>query len=508
MSVLFRRRIRAFASFGAAIILSAFALGQDHAHDRRLNMPPQSADGQQFSKNAVLIWNEAMLQAIKDSHYEPPVTARALAIVFSSMYDAWTMFDPVATPVYRDDKAVKLFSANPQRIERVVSYAAYYSAVDLYPEESSFFNSVLLTQGFRVPRSEADMDQEMVAAKIAADAVLSARHNDGSNQLGNLHSGAYSSYIPYVSKGTLASHWRPLLVSEEGNSFSLEQRFILPHWNLVEPFALPLASSLRSRVGPVDPKRDCAELRAQAAHLLRLSAQLDDRTKSIAEYWADGTGSVQPPGHWCHLAQFVSLRDHHSLDQDIVLFFALANALMDAGIAAWDDKIAFGSPRPISVIRELYKHERVIAWRGPGRGVGQLNGGVWAPYQNKHIVSPGFPEFVSGHSAFSAAAAEILCRYTGKDAFGYHVNIAAGSSLIEPGATPTRNIELRFATFSQAAKQAGISRLYGGIHFERANIEGQRLGREAADLVWGRVQCLLQGKDCIPKTSTYQEKEE
>ena len=71
-------------------------------------------------------------------------------------------------------------------------------------------------------------------------------------------------------------------------------------------------------------------------------------------YWADGPSTETPPGHWMLFAQAVSRRDRHSLDDDVKMFFALGNALLDASIAAWDCKVAFDSVRPVSAIRFLF----------------------------------------------------------------------------------------------------------------------------------------------------------
>ena len=207
----------------------------------------------------------------------------------------------------------------------------------------------------------------------------------------------------------------------------------------------------------------------------------------IAEYWADGPGTETPPGHWCLLAQWVSARDRHGLDQDVVLFFALTGALHDAAVAAWDAKRAFDSVRPISAIRWLFAGDKVCAWGGPGQGTTLIRGEKWQPY----LPTPPFPEYVSGHSTFSAAAAEVLARYTGSDAFGASVTVAAGSSRVEPGTTPGAAVTLHWPTFSEAADQAGRSRRYGGIHFRDGDLAGRALGRMVGLRAWLTASALV-----------------
>jgi PAP2 superfamily len=216
---------------------------------------------------------------------------------------------------------------------------------------------------------------------------------------------------------------------------------------------------------------------------------LGDREKVMASYWADGPRTETPPGHWCLLAQFVSRRDAHSLEQDVKLFFALANGLLDSSIAVWDAKRHYDSIRPISAIRFLFAGQPVRAWAGPFQGTRLIPGNEWQSY----IGTPPFPEYVSGHSTFSAASAEILKSFTGADDFGAQVTIPQGSSAIEPGLVPRGDVTLSWRTFSEAADEAGLSRRYGGIHFEAGDLEGRVMGRRVGALVWLRARAYVEG---------------
>jgi hypothetical protein len=196
--------------------------------------------------------------------------------------------------------------------------------------------------------------------------------------------------------------------------------------------------------------------RQQAEELIRLSASLGDREKVIAEYWADGPMTVLPPGHFNLFAQYVSLRDGHTLDRDVVMFFVLTNAVFDAGIAAWDAKNHYDYVRPVTAIRHLKRGRKIRAWAGPGLGVRTIAGETWRPYQPGWFPTPPFAECVSGHSAFSAARAEILKRFTGSDRFGASVTITRGDLGVEPG-VPASPVTLTWPTFSDAADEAPAS---------------------------------------------------
>jgi hypothetical protein len=146
----------------------------------------------------------------------------------------------------------------------------------------------------------------------------------------------------------------------------------------------------------------------------------------------------------------------------------------------------------VSAIRFLFAGQTVRAWAGPFLGTRLIAGETWQPY----IPTPPFAEYVSGHSTFSAASAEILRSFTGSDRLDAQVTIVAGISAIEPGLVPATDVTLAWRTFSEAADEAGISRRYGGIHFEDGDRAGRALGRQVAILVWHKATALFDG---VPK---------
>jgi hypothetical protein len=190
---------------------------------------------------------------------------------------------------------------------------------------------------------------------------------------------------------------------------------------------------------------------------------------------------------------FVSQRDHHNLDRDVKLFFILTNTAFDTIIAVWDLKRLYDSERPVTAIHALFRGQQVRAWAGPYKGTQWIKGEDWLPYQVATVVTPPFPEFCSAHSAVSAAAAEVLRWFTGSDHFGASFTQRAGTSQIEPGKTPARDVTLSWATFSAAAQQAGLSRRYAGIHFEQGDLVGRSLGRHVGEQVWHKALSYIHG---------------
>ena len=107
-------------------------------------------------------------------------------------------------------------------------------------------------------------------------------------------------------------------------------------------------------------------------------------------------------------AEALSRMKSDTLDQDVKLFFALGNGVMDASIVAWNAKYQLNdTERPTTAIRERYKDKLITSWLGPGKGYGKVLGQNWLPYQATSVVTPAFPEYVSGHSTFTAAGRAI-----------------------------------------------------------------------------------------------------
>ena len=242
-----------------------------------------------------------------------------------------------------------------------------------------------------------------------------------------------------------------------------------------------------------------------------------DFTRSLAEFWADGPNSETPPGHWNVIANTVSDRMAPNLriggtgapvdrlQWDVKMYFALNGAVHDAAIAAWGAKGYFDSIRPISMIRYLGENGQlplepglvqlgsdganvIRAWH-PGSGVGWMEAADWVPYQAPTFVTPAFAGYFSGHSTFSRAAAEVLTGFTGSEYFPDGLGswtVKAGSLKFENG--PSTDVVLQWATYYDAADQAGISRLYGGIHIAFDDFTGRVVGSECGKAAWQLAQ--------------------
>jgi membrane-associated phospholipid phosphatase len=171
----------------------------------------------------------------------------------------------------------------------------------------------------------------------------------------------------------------------------------------------------------------------------------------------------------------------------VKLYFTLGQAMQSAAVATWQQKLDTNYARPVRVIRELSELgllgdvddldpvtgiSRFEAYSRDTYQTEMIDGTTWETYQNPSGgYSPPFAEYPSGHSTFSAAGGKVLALFTGDD-FGGAVT---GRGVFEP---PTENevVTLEWDTWQEAVEEAGFSRLYGGIHFDDGNLEGQTLG--------------------------------
>jgi hypothetical protein len=441
--------------------------------------------------NVVLQWDEELLQAVRALPPGPTVVARAISVVHTAIFDAWAAYDARAlgtrlrASLRRPAAERTLANKN-----KAISFAAYRALVDLFPARQFDFAEQMSYLGYAVDGS--DTSTPATVGNTAAQAVIDYRHGDGSNQLNGYAD--TTGYKPVNTGDVVVDPWRwqPLRVPLGTGP---EQKATTPQWSKVKAFALKSPFQFTTP-GPdrllnsFDPKH--------IDNLLALTSNLTDRQKSTAEFWADGPKSEFPPGHWALIAQVLSRKRGHSLDTDAKLFFALGNALMDASIAAWATKYKWDFVRPITGIRTRYKGKQVTSWLGPYKGYGPVDGSQWIPYQAPNVVTPPFPEYVSGHSTFSSAASAILAKFTGSDSFGASVTIEAGTSLFEPRTdtevgTPATDVTLSWPTLTAAAKDAGLSRRLGGIHFQDGDEHGYNLGQRVGDNVLAQTMGYING---------------
>jgi membrane-associated phospholipid phosphatase len=327
--------------------------------------------------SAVAPWIEFELNAIASHATNPPRAARALAHVSRAMYLA-----AVDGGRGQDD---------------AVAGAASTVLVHLYPDEAA---SIAVLAG-----QLGDVNSASFARGVAIGGQLVARADaDGSGAVwtGSVPVGP-GFWVP-TPPAFIKSPLEPLAGTWQT-------------WNLRD--------GSQFRPGP-PPAFGSSRFNAEVGEVYAVSQALTAEQKRIADFWADGAGTVTPPGHWNRIALDLVRAPGWSTARASLLFSALNTAQADAFIACWDAKYNYWTLRPVTAIRLLIDP-------------------TWSSY----IVTPPFPSYVSGHSTTSGAASTVLAAFF-----------------------PQRAGELK-----AMAEEAAISRLYGGIHFRSDNDAGLELGR-------------------------------
>jgi PAP2 superfamily len=389
-----------------------------------------SSIGIPANADVVTDWNNAALDAIRAGNTAPPIASRSLAILHVSIYDAVNGITRSHEP-YLVQSAV---SSSASR-EAAASAAAHEALVNLFPARISTFDGLHAAILAAIPNGP-QKTAGIAWGEFVANQVLAARANDGSNAI-----------VPPPG-GSGPGVWVPT-----PQAFL---PYLLPQWGFVMPFAMSSSSQFRP---PGPPSLDSQQYAVDYNEVKEFGAAVGStRTEEqteIALFWADGAGTETPPGHWNSIAQTLADARGNTLEENVRLFALLNIAMADAAICAWDAKYTFDFWRPVTA----------IAFVEP-----ELN---WMSF----IITPPFPDYVSGHSTFSAAAATVLPLFYGTNDLPF----TTGSDFL-PG------VYRSFSTCLDAAEEAAVSRIYGGIHFRTASEDGLQAGISIGE--WTVTHCL------------------
>jgi hypothetical protein len=377
-----------------------------------------SSIGIPANADVVTDWNNAALDAIRAGNTAPPIASRSLAILHASIYDA-------VNGIARTHEQYLVASAVPASASRpaAASTAAHQALINLFPARAATFD-VLHTAILATIPDGPQKRAGIAWGEFVANQILAARANDGSD----------ATVPPPVGNGP--GVWIPTPPAF--------LPYLLPQWGFVAPFGMNSSSQFRP---PGPPALDSQQYAADYNEVKELGAAVgstrtEDQTE-IALFWADGAGTETPPGHWNSIAQVIAAAQGNTLEENARLFALLNIAMADAAICAWDAKYTFDFWRPVTA----------IAFVEP-----ELN---WMSF----IVTPPFPDYVSGHSTFSAAAATVLPLFYDTEDLPFTI----GSDFL-PG------VYRSFSTCFEAADEAALSRIYGGIHFRSASEDGLQAG--------------------------------
>ncbi|MGI9022041.1 MAG: vanadium-dependent haloperoxidase [Acidimicrobiales bacterium] len=353
-------------------------------------------------------WLELAMSYVSARTKDPPAASRTYALVSVAAYDALAAarhWQGVFGGAYPSESAAVAGAAS-----RTLAY--------LFPEQPALRLEQRADEAAATAAADGNRpaaDAGLALGRQVGDAVIAYGRGDGSDRV-----------------------W-------DGTRPPDEPRYWGPPPGSVSPPVQPLAGTWRTWVldagdalrPPPPPDYGSRAFLAEAQELVVINERLTDEQRRIAKYWEGGEGTPLPAGIWNQIV-LQYLRDHDVGVPEAVRALALVNvALADAGVAAWDAKYTYWLPRPENGVRDLIDP-------------------AWTPL----LRTPLFPAYVSGHSTYSAATAEVLAYLFPADA----------------------------ARFRAMGEEAGLSRLYGGIHWRADHVEGSRMGREIGRLVVARAR--------------------
>jgi membrane-associated phospholipid phosphatase len=406
-----KRHVRVFLSLAIAVVFASLSLANARADE-------------------VTDWNQILFQTALVAKTNPLDISRNAAIVQSSVFDAVNGISRRFTPIHV--KPAAPFQASPRA---AAIQAAYANLVRLYPAQQSTLDAqraaslaALVGKGHGHERQEA-IDNGVHWGQEVADSIWAWRSTDG-----------FTPAPPPFLGGTNVGQWRP---TPPG---------FLPGVGVQYAYMTPWVIQSPSQFRPGGPPALTSERYAKVFNETKSMGSLTSLTRTadqtlFSQFW-NASGAVF---YWNRIALFLLGKEHHTTPEENALIFAAVNvAMADAAIACWEAKYYYVAWRPVTAIRLADTDGNPATIADPS----------WTPL----LITPAHPEYPSGHSTISAAAATVLAHYFGKNSsFMVDSDVMTG-------------VVRSFPNFSAALAEIVNARVFAGIHSRTACDDGQATG--------------------------------
>ncbi len=503
-----RRRSVLLGALGTAPVAALAALG--HTGTASASQPTgarteaKAADFDLDTGNIIrdLIANRSDLTAVI-APMDVTILIRVTHLVQNGWFDALAPYHPTAVGVYSRLGRRPRSEARTNRNKNIAALHATYQVVrSVLAEQEPLFRALLTSVGLNPDDESEDRTSPVGIGNLAGKAVVRARVRDGMNQLGDedrtYNPRPYRDYTGYKPVNTAyeltnPSRWQPQVTTHrrrigrgEGDKgvFTVQQ-FVTPQVRVTKPYSFSDPSRFRlSRPRHSDHTRP-GEYQRSVDDMIRASAALTDEQKVMAEVFDNKLLGI---GY-----SVLAAAETHDLDLDgwVHLFMTASVSMFDGLIAAWYQKNKHDAVRPFSAIRHLYGKKKLTAWGGPGKGrVDDIPGNEWASYLNVGD----HPEFPSGSTTLCSAEAQAVRRFLDSDVLDWTYTAPAGSSQVEPGITPAKEIKIRWRTWTEFVQDCATSRVWGGVHFPKTVQMSVDFGAQFGDLAYEYVQRHIKGE--------------
>lgn len=390
--------------------------------------------------------NSLLINTVMVDFFTPPVASRIYAYPNIAFYECIRQDDATLPSLASNVKTPVRIPLSAIKKDNFIAacYAFSYVAQKLVGSEykieewrKSFTDSIIKTG------DSVTIKNSMQYGRQVSDSILAWAAKDNYSQ---------SRGLPRFTLSKLPGAWQPTPADYA--------QAIEPHWRTIRPFTLKTASQFSPKEKLVYSRNKNSVFYKTMMEVYRIGKNLDTTQKAIAKYWDDNPNvsvnmghlnyfihKISPGGHWIMIAKQACEEKNETAGRSSLAYALTSIALMDAFISCWDEKFRSDLIRPITVINNFVDKN-------------------WQPY----IQTPPFPEFTSGHSVISNAAATVLTAL-----FGENYKFTDKTEI------PFGNDVRSFSSFYDAAYESSMSRVYGGIHYpETARIsiiQGKEVGK-------------------------------
>lgn len=409
-----------------------------------------------FSGTQLMVWNRHLSEIIVRDIFTPPVASRIYTYPNIAAYEALLPAHPEFVSlagqlndlpaVPKPDSAKEIYTP----VSGIIAFATVGKKLILDEARMQGYEDEYLAEIRRIGIRKEVLDNSVAYGRKVGEHILAWAQKDGYKETRAL-TRHYISNKPDVWAPT-APDYMPA---------------VEPHWQKMRPFVMDSAAACKPHVPAAFDTLSTSDFYKQALETYNIVRNIDEEKKLIAQFWDDNPNisytkghvtyykqKLTPPGHWLSIANTAIRERDLSLIEAAETYVMVTTALADGFISCWDSKFRYNTIRPDTYI------ERYI---DPN----------WDPI----LQTPPFPEYPSGHSVISAAAATVLTHQFG-DAFAFSDSAQVAIGL------PVR----KFNSFHEAALEAGESRIYGGIHFRPACENGTKQGNAVGSMVVSKLK--------------------